>query len=105
MARIGQLLLDDGVINGERLVPEAAIKSIRGGGDKAVFEKAGYANLPGWSYRGMWWVPHNAHGHSPLLLAPDSRQCRQRPDDAAGLRGGCRTSDEKAVGYRWAVDS
>ncbi|WP_426131759.1 serine hydrolase domain-containing protein [Pararhizobium sp. PWRC1-1] len=62
MARIGQLLLDDGVINGERLVPEAAIKSISGGGDKAAFEKAGYANLPGWSYRGMWWVSHNAHG-------------------------------------------
>ncbi len=62
MSRIGQLLLDDGVVGGERLVPEAAIKSIRGGGDKAAFEKAGYANLPGWSYRGMWWVSHNAHG-------------------------------------------
>ena len=29
---------------------------------KAAFEKAGYANHPGWSYRGMWWVSHNAHG-------------------------------------------
>jgi CubicO group peptidase (beta-lactamase class C family) len=62
IARIGQLLLDDGIINGERLVPEAAIRSISNGGDKAAFEKAGYANLPGWSYRGMWWVSHNAHG-------------------------------------------
>lgn len=30
--------------------------------DKAAFEKAGYPRLKGWSYRGMWWVSHNAHG-------------------------------------------
>ncbi len=62
MARIGQLMLDGGVINGERLIPEAAIRRIRAGGDKAAFEKAGYAMLRGWSYRGMWWVTHNGHG-------------------------------------------
>ena len=62
MARIGQLLLDDGVMNGVRLIPEAAIESIRGGGDKAAFAKAGYALLKGWSYRGMWWISHNANG-------------------------------------------
>ncbi|WOC17323.1 hypothetical protein MP213Fo_28330 [Pseudochrobactrum sp. MP213Fo] len=62
LARIGQLMLNNGVINGERLVPEAAIRSIRGGGDKAVFAKAGYDLLKGWSYRGMWWISHNANG-------------------------------------------
>lgn len=41
MARIGQLMLDGGMANGERLVPEAAIARIRAGGDKAAFEKAG----------------------------------------------------------------
>lgn len=62
MARIGQLLLDNGVSNGQQLIPQAAISSIRGGGDKTAFQKAGYALLKGWSYRGMWWVTHNDDG-------------------------------------------
>lgn len=62
MARVGQLLLDGGVINGQRLLSKAAIDDIRGGGDKAAFAKAGYSLLTGWSYRDMWWVTHNKHG-------------------------------------------
>ena len=62
MARIGQLMLDGGLVNGERIIPQGAIDSIRGGGDKQAFEKAGYSLLKGWSYRGMWWVTHNANG-------------------------------------------
>jgi CubicO group peptidase (beta-lactamase class C family) len=62
LARIGQLMLDGGMINGHRLVPEAAIDSIRAGGDKAAFAKAGYSLLKGWSYRGMWWISNNEHG-------------------------------------------
>ncbi len=62
MARIGQLMLDGGTINGVRLIPAAAIDRIRAGGDKAAFAKAGYSLLKGWSYRGMWWVSHNEDG-------------------------------------------
>jgi CubicO group peptidase (beta-lactamase class C family) len=62
MARLGQLLLQDGRSNGEQVVPAAAIARIRAGGDRRAFAKAGYPLLPGWSYRGMWWVSHNAHG-------------------------------------------
>ncbi|MDT4877425.1 hypothetical protein FQZ97_1129400 [compost metagenome] len=62
MARIGQLMLGGGVINGKQLVPTGAIDRIRAGGDKAAFAKAGYALLKGWSYRGMWWVTHNEDG-------------------------------------------
>ncbi|AWC21547.1 6-aminohexanoate-dimer hydrolase [Aminobacter sp. MSH1] len=62
MARLGQILLDDGAFNGQQLVPAAAIARIRAGGDKAAFEKAGYQLLKGWSYRGMWWITNNDHG-------------------------------------------
>lgn len=62
MARLGQLLLQDGRSNGEQVVPAAAIARIRAGGDRRAFAKADYPLLPGWSYRGMWWVSHNAHG-------------------------------------------
>jgi CubicO group peptidase (beta-lactamase class C family) len=62
MARIGQLMLNGGTLNGERLVPEAAIAHIRAGGSKEAFAKAGYKLLPGWSYSGMWWISHNADG-------------------------------------------
>lgn len=62
MARIGQLMLGEGVLDGERLVPAAAVERIRAGGDKAAFGKAGYDLLQGWSYRGMWWNTHNEHG-------------------------------------------
>lgn len=62
LARVGLLILQGGRIDGRRLVPEAAIQRIRAGGDKAAFARAGYGNLKGWSYRGMWWISHNAHG-------------------------------------------
>lgn len=62
IARLGQLMLNGGTLGGACLVPEAAIKRIQAGGDRAAFAKAGYTNLAGWSYRGMWWVSHNEHG-------------------------------------------
>ncbi len=61
-ARLGQLLLDEGVHDGEQIIPAAAVRSIAGGGDRQAFEAASYATLEGWSYRGMWWVSHNDHG-------------------------------------------
>jgi CubicO group peptidase (beta-lactamase class C family) len=62
LGRIGQLMLDKGESNGERLFPANVADKIRAGGDKAAFEKAGYNTLTGGSYRGMWWVFHNDHG-------------------------------------------
>lgn len=62
LARVGQLVLDEGEFQGQRLFPAEAVQRIRRGGDREAFARAGYANLPGGSYRGMWWVLHNAHG-------------------------------------------
>ena len=38
------------------------VEDIRGGWNKTYFTKTGYATLPGWSYRNMWWGSHNEHG-------------------------------------------
>ena len=62
LGRIGLLMLNDGVINGDRLFPKEVVKSIRDGGDKHAFAKAGYKTLEGGSYRSMWWILHNKHG-------------------------------------------
>lgn len=62
LGRIGLLMLGEGELNGERLFPSQVVESIRGGGDKENFAKAGYATLEGGSYRGMWWVFNNEHG-------------------------------------------
>lgn len=62
LARLGQLMLDGGRLGQAQLVPAAAIQSIRRGGARDAFAKAGYTLLPGWSYRSMWWVSHDEHG-------------------------------------------
>lgn len=62
MARLGQLVLDGGVVNGVRLFPSDVVERIRRGGDQQAFAGAGYATLPGGSYKGMWWILHNEHG-------------------------------------------
>ena len=61
LARIGQLMLDEGTINGEQLFPAEVVQRIRAGGDRQAFKSAGYATLPGGSYRSMWWIFHNRH--------------------------------------------
>ncbi len=62
LARFGEMMRLDGRFNGQQIIPKAVVDDIRRGGDKALFAKAGYTLLPGWSYRDMWWVSHNDHG-------------------------------------------
>lgn len=60
LGRLGQLMLNKGVINGDRLFPAAVAERIRQGGDKSKF--SGFPTIPGGSYTSQWWVFHNKHG-------------------------------------------
>jgi len=55
LGRLGLLMLNEGVINGERLLPAAAIRNIRNGGDASKFGTA-YPALIGGRYSSMWWI-------------------------------------------------
>ena len=62
LARFGELLRREGDCDGAQVIPAAVVADIRRGEDPAKFAPAGYALLPGYSYRNMWWVSHNAIG-------------------------------------------
>ncbi len=62
LARFGEMMRLGGRYNGRQIVPAVVIDDIRTGGDREQFAGAGYTQLPGWSYRRMWWVSHNEHG-------------------------------------------
>ncbi|RZI87764.1 MAG: class C beta-lactamase-related serine hydrolase, partial [Variovorax sp.] len=63
LARFGETMRNGGkAADGQQAIPAAAVADIVRGGDKAKFAKGGYALLPGWSYRDMWWITNNEHG-------------------------------------------
>ena len=62
MARFGEMMRLGGRFNGQQIIPEAVVRDIAAGGDRAAFPQAAFPTLPGWSYRNMWWVSHNEHG-------------------------------------------
>jgi CubicO group peptidase (beta-lactamase class C family) len=61
LGRLGLLMLNEGVINGERLFPGEVVQRIREGGDQAKFGD-GFPTIPNGSYTSQWWVFHNEHG-------------------------------------------
>lgn len=60
LARLGQLMLNKGELNGARLFPAKVVENIQAGGDPEKF--AGFPTLAGGSYTSQWWVLHNEHG-------------------------------------------
>lgn len=62
LGRFCEMMRNDGAFNGRQIVPKAVVADIAAGGDRQAFASAGYATLPGWSYRNQWWVSHDDHG-------------------------------------------
>lgn len=62
LVRFGEIIRNQGHFNGKQIVPTSVIADIARGGNREKFKPAGYATLPGASYRNQWWVTHNAHG-------------------------------------------
>jgi CubicO group peptidase (beta-lactamase class C family) len=62
LGRFGELMRCEGAWRGTQVIPAGVVADIRRGADRAKFAPAGYTLLPGYSYRNMWWVSHNALG-------------------------------------------
>ena len=61
LGRLGQLMLNEGEFNGERLFPAEVVQKIRTGGDRSKFGD-GFPTFGPGSYTSQWWVLHNDHG-------------------------------------------
>ncbi|SFQ21912.1 serine hydrolase domain-containing protein [Tranquillimonas alkanivorans] len=61
LGRLGQLMLNEGELNGERLFPAEVVAKISAGGDRAKFGD-GFPTFGPGSYTSQWWVLHNDHG-------------------------------------------
>lgn len=55
-------MLNEGQLDGEQVIPKAAINKIQKVGNQEKFKEANYTLLPNWSYRSMWLVSHDDHG-------------------------------------------
>jgi CubicO group peptidase (beta-lactamase class C family) len=62
LGRFGELMRCEGAWGNTQVIPAQVVADIRGGAEPAKFAPAGYALLPGYSYRNMWWVSHDDLG-------------------------------------------
>jgi CubicO group peptidase (beta-lactamase class C family) len=62
LARFGEMIRNNGIWNGEQIIPKSAVDDIQKGGNREAFANSIYGEkLKGWSYRNMWWMTHNEH--------------------------------------------
>ena len=63
LARVGRLVLDGGVVDGEQVVPRAWIEDTLAGGDKAAAAGSIFQAIhPEGSYRNQWWSTGDDRG-------------------------------------------
>ncbi|QTV79946.1 serine hydrolase domain-containing protein [Microbacterium sp. NIBRBAC000506063] len=63
LARIGRLMLDGGVIDGNRIVSAEWVAATMAGGDPAKWLSVKRAVHPNGSYRNQWWATGNERGN------------------------------------------
>lgn len=62
LARLGEMLRQDGKFNGTQIIPASVVKKIKAGGDNAAFRASN--PIPArlnWSYRSQFWITHDAN--------------------------------------------
>lgn len=63
LAKVGQLMLDEGKANGQTLVPSWWINDTMRGADPQLARGTAYQQVhPNGSYRNQWWVPGDSRG-------------------------------------------
>lgn len=62
LGRFGEMVRNEGLFNGRRIVSADVVRSIREGADREAFKACGRDFQPGYSYRNQWWISHNADG-------------------------------------------
>ena len=63
LARLGQLVLDRGAVDGVQVVPEAYVSDLLAGGDAAAAAGGHFQSVhPQGSYRSQWWVTGDDRG-------------------------------------------
>ena len=63
LARVGQMMLENGQANGRQVVPVSWVADTRFNGDAAAFRAGGLISyMPDGAYRNKWWVMNDAHG-------------------------------------------
>jgi len=63
LARLGQLLLDGGTVDGRQVVPESFVADLMAGGDPGAATGSHFQAVhPRGSYRSQWWVTGDDHG-------------------------------------------
>ncbi|SDS64089.1 hypothetical protein SAMN05216421_1895 [Halopseudomonas xinjiangensis] len=62
LARFGEMMRLEGEFNGQRIIDQSVVRSIREGADREAFKASGRDYQPGYSYRNQWWISHNDDG-------------------------------------------
>lgn len=64
LARVGQMMLDDGVAPGGRVVSAAWVRAIMAGGSRAAMTASAFTDAyPGGTYTRQWWCTGNDRGN------------------------------------------